>query len=244
MDSAYTRLIERIKQYNPGCDFAMIEKAYLFSKSAHEGQLRVSGEPFILHPLEVAFILADLELDCTSVTAAILHDTIEDTDYTIAQLKEKFGRLSPVSKPPVKHENAPEVFICHSSIDKEFAASLYQEFNAAGLKPWLDKENLRGGDDWNLKIKETLGNVDYFVVLQSQALAKQHRGYVIKEINWALEKKTEFRRGVRFIIPVKIDDSPLLEELKDIQTIDLTDRKNVSQVIDTITRDFKKRGRL
>jgi hypothetical protein len=163
-------------------------------------------------------------------------------DKFAADLRKKFGQLSPVSKPPVKHENAPGVFICHSSIDKDSAASLYREFDAAGLKPWLDKENLRGGDDWNLKIKETLGNVDYFVVLQSQALARQHRGYVIKEINWALEKKTEFRRGIRFIIPVKIDDSPVLEELKDIQAIDLTDSRNVGQVIDTIIRDFKKRG--
>lgn len=90
MNDDYTRLIERIKQYDVNCDISLIEKAYLFSKTAHEGQLRESGEPFIVHPLKVAYILAELELDCTSITVAILHDVLEDTDFTIAQLREKF----------------------------------------------------------------------------------------------------------------------------------------------------------
>jgi len=91
MDDSYVKLVERIKKYDPKCDLALIEKAYNFSKSAHDGQMRVSGEPFIVHPIEVAYILADLELDCTSITAGILHDILEDTKYTLAQLKENFG---------------------------------------------------------------------------------------------------------------------------------------------------------
>jgi guanosine-3',5'-bis(diphosphate) 3'-pyrophosphohydrolase len=91
VDDGYDRLIKRLRKYNPDCDISFIEKAYDFSKSAHKGQLRVSGEPFIVHPLGVAYILADLELDCVSIAAGILHDIIEDTDYTIVQLKEKFG---------------------------------------------------------------------------------------------------------------------------------------------------------
>ena len=91
MDNRFNRLIETIKKYNPGCNFSLIEKAYLLSKKVHEGQMRESGEPFISHPLEVANILADLELDCTAIVAAILHDTVEDTNLTIEQLKEQFG---------------------------------------------------------------------------------------------------------------------------------------------------------
>jgi len=91
MDDGYSRLVNRIKQYDPNCDFALLEKAYMMSKAAHEGQLRVSGEPFIVHPLEVAIILADLELDCKSIIAGILHDTIEYTTCTMEQLKENFG---------------------------------------------------------------------------------------------------------------------------------------------------------
>jgi guanosine-3',5'-bis(diphosphate) 3'-pyrophosphohydrolase len=71
-EDSYSRLVSRIKEYNPNCDFGMLEKAYKISKMAHEGQLRVSGEPFILHPIEVAYILADLELDCTAIISAIL----------------------------------------------------------------------------------------------------------------------------------------------------------------------------
>lgn len=91
MDTRFNRLVERIKQYNPGCNFLLVEKAYELSKKVHEGQMRESGEPFISHPLEVAYILAELELDCTAITAGILHDTVEDTNLTIEQLKELFG---------------------------------------------------------------------------------------------------------------------------------------------------------
>lgn len=91
MSDGYSRLIRKIKKYNPNCDLKLIEKAYYLSKSAHEGQMRVSGEPFIIHPMEVANILAELELDCTSIIAGIFHDTIEDTTYTYEELKANFG---------------------------------------------------------------------------------------------------------------------------------------------------------
>ncbi len=91
MADGYSRLVKKINKYNPNCDFSLIEKAYLVSKDAHSGQQRVSGEPFIMHPMEVANILAELELDSTAIVAGILHDTIEDTTYTYEQLKEKFG---------------------------------------------------------------------------------------------------------------------------------------------------------
>jgi guanosine-3',5'-bis(diphosphate) 3'-pyrophosphohydrolase len=91
MSDGYSRLVKKISKYNPNCDFSLIEKAYLVSKEAHSGQQRVSGEPFIMHPMEVAIILAELELDSTAIVAGILHDTIEDTTYTFEQLQEKFG---------------------------------------------------------------------------------------------------------------------------------------------------------
>lgn len=90
-DSGYYRLIEKIKKYNPNCDFSLLEKAYTAAKTAHEGQHRVSGEPYIIHPVEVANILAEMELDCTSIIAALLHDTVEDTSYTLEQIKQNFG---------------------------------------------------------------------------------------------------------------------------------------------------------
>lgn len=91
MSERYNRLVEKIKNYAPQSDFSLLEKAYKISRKVHEGQTRVTGEPFILHPLEVAIILADLEMDCTSIIAGILHDTVEDTDYTQEQLEKDFG---------------------------------------------------------------------------------------------------------------------------------------------------------
>ena len=91
MSDGYSRLLSKIKQYNPNCDRKLIEKAYELSKVAHDGQQRESGEPYIIHPIEVACILADFELDSTSIIAAILHDTIEDTTCSLEQIKEDFG---------------------------------------------------------------------------------------------------------------------------------------------------------
>ena len=91
MDGRYRKLVKKIKKYNSSCDIALLDKAYAMAKKAHEGQLRESGEPYIIHPIEVAHILADLELDCTTIIAGILHDTVEDTNCTYDDIKGQFG---------------------------------------------------------------------------------------------------------------------------------------------------------
>lgn len=91
-EAAYKRLINRINEYYPKCDFGLIEKAYNFAKNAYSGQVCPSGEPFIVHPLEVAYILADLELDMASIIAGLLHDVREETEYTIEKVSEEFGQ--------------------------------------------------------------------------------------------------------------------------------------------------------
>ena len=91
MDGRYNKLVKKIKKYNSSCDIALLDKAYAMAKKAHEGQLRESGEPYIIHPIEVAHILADLELDCTTIIAGILHDTVEDTNCTYDDIKGQFG---------------------------------------------------------------------------------------------------------------------------------------------------------
>lgn len=158
------------------------------------------------------------------------------------QLREKYEQSSPDFTRRVRDENAPEVFICHASEDKDHAASLYKTFEEAGIRPWLDKEKLRGGDDWNRCIEKTIKQIDYFVVLQSRALANKRIGYVNREINSAMDRKKEFRKGSRFIIPVKIEKCPLLEDVTDLQTVDLTDINNIKELTSTIKRDFAIRG--
>ncbi len=87
----YEKLKERILQYHPSSDMELVEKAYLVAKEAHKNQKRKSGEPYIIHPLCVGIILADLELDIESIVAGILHDVVEDTSVTEEELCEQFG---------------------------------------------------------------------------------------------------------------------------------------------------------
>src|SRR5690606_12973672 len=68
-----------------------VREAYRFAEEAHRGQTRKSGEPYISHPLAVAEILADLQLDCSTIMAALLHDVVEDTSVTLEELEERFG---------------------------------------------------------------------------------------------------------------------------------------------------------
>ena len=84
-------LIEKIKSYHPQAPVQLLEKAYLFSEKAHEGQMRRSGEPYISHPLNVAGILADLRLDVDTIMTGLLHDTVEDTPVTLEDIKREFG---------------------------------------------------------------------------------------------------------------------------------------------------------
>ena len=84
-------LILKIEQYNPQADMKQIIKAYNFAESAHEGQYRNSGEKFFIHPYNVAMILADLNMDTSTIIAGLLHDVLEDTDVTYETLAEEFG---------------------------------------------------------------------------------------------------------------------------------------------------------
>ncbi|MBI2841949.1 MAG: bifunctional (p)ppGpp synthetase/guanosine-3',5'-bis(diphosphate) 3'-pyrophosphohydrolase [Armatimonadetes bacterium] len=84
-------IIEQVRSYNPKADFEVINRAYEFAEKAHEGQTRLSGDPYITHPLEAARILADLEMDSASIAAGLLHDVVEDHDVDIEQIEREFG---------------------------------------------------------------------------------------------------------------------------------------------------------
>jgi len=84
-------LIEAIPKYQPGADLDVLSRAYQFSAASHQGQQRASGEPYLSHPLEVATLLVDFKMDVTTVTAGLLHDVLEDTTATKADLEREFG---------------------------------------------------------------------------------------------------------------------------------------------------------
>ena len=84
-------IIENILQYQPGAPIDTVKKAFQLAETAHTGQLRVSGEKYINHPIGVAKILTELQIDAITISAALLHDVVEDTTYTLAEMQENFG---------------------------------------------------------------------------------------------------------------------------------------------------------
>ncbi len=87
-----TDLIDRVRRYNPDTNEALLNRAYVYAMKAHGKQMRASGDPYFSHPLEVAAILTDLKLDDATIAAALLHDTIEDTETTRSEIDQMFGR--------------------------------------------------------------------------------------------------------------------------------------------------------
>ena len=85
------KIIEKMETNNPNSNIELIRKAYNYANENHKDQKRISGEPYIIHPLEVAYILAELELDDSTICAALLHDVVEDTPITHEDIVREFG---------------------------------------------------------------------------------------------------------------------------------------------------------
>ena len=107
-DELYQVLISHVRKYHPSDDISMIEKAYKVACTAHKEQKRKSGEPYIIHPLHVAIILADLEMDKETIVAGLLHDVVEDTIMTEEEIIEEFGsEVAQLVDGVTKLENIP-----------------------------------------------------------------------------------------------------------------------------------------
>jgi guanosine-3',5'-bis(diphosphate) 3'-pyrophosphohydrolase len=91
VDLRFVELVDKVRRNRPGDDFTLLRRAYDFASEHHRGQVRLSGEPYLSHPLEVAHTLADMKLDSTSLCAALLHDVVEDTKVTLDKLSSEFG---------------------------------------------------------------------------------------------------------------------------------------------------------
>ena len=84
-------LLDKVRGYSPDADLELLRKAYVFSALEHKGQIRHSGEPYLVHPMEVADILADMKLDAVCIAAGLLHDVVEDTLTTPQRIRDTFG---------------------------------------------------------------------------------------------------------------------------------------------------------
>src|SRR5213082_998792 len=91
LDARLEELLEKLRKNRPSEDPWMVRRAYEIAAERHRDQLRSSGDPYLTHLLEVAHILADMRLDATTLTAALLHDAIEDTEYPVSRIEERFG---------------------------------------------------------------------------------------------------------------------------------------------------------
>ena len=103
-------VINAVLKYQPHADVELVRKAYELANAAHGGQKRASGEDYIIHPLCVAKILTELQIDSTTITAALLHDVVEDTDHTIEEIKEMNEEMDiPEHFDFIKDEDIPTI---------------------------------------------------------------------------------------------------------------------------------------
>ena len=114
-------VIDQVSSNNPDADINLINQAYVYSARVHDGQMRLSGEPYLSHPLEVSGILAEMRLDAVSIAAGLLHDVIEDTHATPEEIKKK----------NVRRRNLPYRIRC----DQDQQPSLWQRTNPTSRKP-------------------------------------------------------------------------------------------------------------
>src|SRR5215469_6099966 len=91
LNSKFQQLLGKVAENRPQDDLEIIRKAFDFSLLHHQGQVRASGEPYLIHPLEVSLVLADMKLDSTAIAAGLLHDAIEDTPVTHEDVRRTFG---------------------------------------------------------------------------------------------------------------------------------------------------------
>ena len=210
-DILYKELIDSVKKYHPSTDISMIEKAYYIAAEAHKGQLRKSGEPYIIHPLCVAIILADLELDKESIVAGLLHDVVEDTVMTPEEIKQEFGeevevivdgvtkltQLSyKVDKVEEQAENLRKMFLAMAKdirvILVKLADRLHNMRTLKYMKPEKQKEKARETMEIYAPIAHRLGISKIKVELDDLSLK-----YLEPEVYYDLVEKIALRKSER-----------------------------------------------
>lgn len=164
----------------------------------------------------------------------------------VSELRERVDVPEPDGPPSPESDrldpDAPVAFLCHASEDEHEAKQLADALKANGISPWLDKNELKAGDEWHQKIKKAITeDIDYFVVLQSANMISKDIGYVNREISAARERLPEFRTTRQFIFPVVLDDpSSMLEEFESLQSVDVRTPHGVDELVRAIKRDLKK----
>ena len=210
----YDMLIARIRKYHPSTDVSLIEKAYQLAVKAHGNQCRKSGEPYIVHPLWVAIILADLEMDKETIAAGMLHDVVEDTEVTEEEIRKEFGgevallvdgvtklgRLSYSSdKLEVQAENLRKMFLAMAKdirvIIIKLADRLHNMRTLQFMTPAKQKEKAKETMDIYAPIAQRLGISKIKTELDDLALKYSQPEVfydLVKQINARKTEREEF----------------------------------------------------
>lgn len=207
----YKELIRSIRKYHPSDDITMVKKAYIIAREAHKDQKRKSGEPYIIHPLCVAIILAELELDKESIVAGILHDVVEDTVMTLEDLTKEFGeevallvdgvtKLTQISwsmdKVEIQAENLRKMFLAMAKdirvILIKLADRLHNMRTLEFMKPEKQKEKARETMDIYAPIAHRLGISKIKVELDDLSLK-----YLEPEVYHDLAEKISLSKEAR-----------------------------------------------
>ncbi len=207
----YQDLIKSIRKYHPSDDISMVEKAYRIAYDAHKDQKRKSGEPYIIHPLCVAIILADLELDKESIVAGILHDVVEDTVMTLDEVAKEFGsevallvdgvtKLTQLSwsmdKQEIQAENLRKMFLAMAKdirvILIKLADRLHNMRTLQYMKPEKQKEKARETMDIYSPIAHRLGISKIKIELDDLSLK-----YLEPDVYYDLAEKISLRKDAR-----------------------------------------------
>ena len=215
----YDMLIARIRKYHPSTDVSMIEKAYKLAVKAHGDQRRKSGEPYIIHPLWVAIILADLEMDKETIAAGMLHDVVEDTKFTEEDIRREFGdevallvdgvtklgRLSYSSdKLEVQAENLRKMFLAMAKdirvIIIKLADRLHNMRTLQFMTPAKQKEKSKETMDIYAPIAQRLGISKIKTELDDLALKYSQPEVFYDLVNQINARKTEREEFVEQIV--------------------------------------------
>lgn len=207
----YEELISSVRKYHPSTDISMIEKAYRIARDAHEGQVRKSGEPYIIHPLCVGIILADLELDKETIVAGLLHDVVEDTVMTTEEITREFGaevallvdgvtKLGQLNysadKVEVQAENLRKMFLAMAKdirvILIKLADRLHNMRTLKYMPPHKQKEKARETMDIYAPIAQRLGISKVKIELDDLSLK-----YLEPEVYYDLVEKINLRKSER-----------------------------------------------
>ena len=213
-DQLYQVLVGRVKKYHPSADLSMLEKAYQIARDAHKEQRRKSGEPYIIHPLWVGIILADLEMDKETIAAGILHDVVEDTDMTIEDISREFGdevallvdgvtKLGQLSysqdKLELQAENLRKMFLAMAKdirvIIIKLADRLHNMRTLEYMTPAKQQEKARETMDIYAPIAQRLGISKIKIELDDLSLKYLHYDVyqkLVKDLNERKTKREEF----------------------------------------------------